>query len=132
MKPLLYHRYLSLYLVLVGFTSLLSGCLFKLGDTNSVKKASELAIDCKTEEALTVVDQASHGGGLSASIADLLRVAILRDVNRNAEADAALVERNQRWEVAAKDLAETEKSIAKTVTEIRAERQKRTGHLTCD
>ena len=129
---LLLNRYLLLYLFLLGFTVLLSGCLFKVGDTDSVKEASELAIDCKTKGALAAVDRASQGGGLSASIADLLRVAILRDVNRTEEAEAAMAERSERWQVDAKDVAEAEKSVAKTVEGIRAERQKRTGHLTCD
>ena len=114
MKPLL-NRYHILYLFLLGFTVLLSGCLFKVGDTDSVKEASELAIDCKTEEALAAVAHASQGGGLSASIADLLRVAILRDVNRTEEAEAAMAERSERWQVDAKDVAEAEKSVAKTV-----------------
>ena len=129
---LLLNRYLLLYLFLLGFTVLLSGCLFKVGDTDSVKEASELAIDCKNKEALADDERASQGGGLSASIADLLRVAILRDVNRTEEAEAAMAERSERWQVDAKDVAEAEKSVAKTVEGIRAERQKRTGHLTCD
>ena len=60
---LLLNRYLLLYLFLLGFTVLLSGCLFKAGDTDSVKEASELAIDCKTKEALAAVDRASQGEG---------------------------------------------------------------------
>lgn len=131
MKPLL-NRYHILYLFLLGFTVLLSGCLYKVGDTDSVKEASELAIDCKTEEALAAVERTSQGGGLGASVADLLRVAILRDVNRTEEAEAAMAERSERWQVDAKDVAEAEKSVAKTVEGIRAERQKRTRHLTCD
>jgi hypothetical protein len=51
------------YLFLFGFTVLLSGCLFNTGDTDSVKEASELAIDCKTKEALAAVDRASQGEG---------------------------------------------------------------------
>jgi conjugal transfer/entry exclusion protein len=43
-----------------------------------------------------------------------------------------MAERSERWQVDAKDVAEAEKSVAKTVEGIRAERQKRTGHLTCD
>lgn len=114
MKPLL-NRYHLLYLFLLGFTVLLSGCLFNAGDTDSVKEASELAIDCKTKEALAAVERASQGGGLGASVADLLQVAILRDAGRTEEANDAMAERNERWKVDDRNIAEAEKSVAKTV-----------------
>ena len=128
---LLIKRY-HLPVIMLLIVSLLSACLFEIGDTDSVKEASELAIDCKTDEALAAVDRASQGGGLGAGIADLLRVAILRDAGRSEEADAAMALRNERWKVDDENAAEAEKSVVKTVSEIRSERQKRTGEITCD
>ena len=122
----------SLLIISLFAVPLLSACLFEFGDTDSVKEASELAINCQTEQALIAVDRASQTGGLGGGIADLLRVAILRDIGRTDEADEAMAERNERWQVDADNAAEAEKSIAKTIAEIRAERQKRTGHLTCN
>ena len=115
--------------VLISLTGCGSG--FKIGDFKSVNKATELAVDCKTEEALEAVNRADQGGGLGASIGDLQRVAILREAGRLAEADAAMAERNKRWNVDAKDAAEAEKSVDETVEKIRVERQKKTGSRTC-
>ena len=42
-----------------------------VGDTGSVKDANELAIECRTDEALAAVIKAEEGGGLSSYIADL-------------------------------------------------------------
>ena len=78
---LLIKRY-HLPVIMLLIVPLLSACLFEFGDTDSVKEASELAIDCKADEALAAVDRALQGGGLGAGIADLLRVAILRDAGR--------------------------------------------------
>ena len=121
----------SLLIISLLVASLLSACLFEFGDTDSVKEASELAINCQTEQALAAVDRASQTGGLGGGIADLLRVAILRDAGRTGEADAAMADRNERWQVDAENAAKAEKSVDKTVAEIRSERQKRTGRLTC-
>lgn len=115
--------------VLLSLTGCGSG--LKFGDIDAVNKASELAVDCKTDEALEAVNRADQGGGLGASIGDLQRVAILREAGRLAEADAAMAERNKRWNVNAKDAAEAEKSVDDAVEQIRVERQKKTGSRTC-
>ena len=111
-------------------SALISAC-GTIGDTDAVKEASELAIDCKTHEALAAVDRASQGGGLGANIADLQRVVILRDAGQMSEADAAMAERNQRAGADAKAAAEADQSVAKSMEEMRVERQKRTGRRIC-
>lgn len=115
--------------VLLSLTACGSG--FKIGDFGSVNKATELAVDCKTDEALEAVKHAEQGGGLGASMAELERVAILREAGRLAEADKALAERNKRWNVNAKDAANAEKAVDEVVENIRVERQKKTGSRTC-
>ncbi len=131
MKRLILRRGLQGFLLLLTLL-LLSACIFKFGDTDAINEASELAIDCKTEEALATLDRASQSGGLSASIADLLRVSVLRDAGRDQEADAAMADRNKRWNVDAQSADDDEKAIAETVEKIRSERQQRTGKRTCD
>ena len=110
--------------------AVLSGC-GTLGDTGAVKDANELAIACKTDQALTAVDRAAQGGGLGANIADLQRVVILRDAGRTSEASAAMAERNARAGADAEAAAEAERAVTKSLEELRTERQKRTGRRTC-
>jgi len=66
-------RLLLTVLLLGASAYLLSGCGagLKFGEVGAVKEANELAIACKTNEALAAVDRASGGGGLGASIGDL-------------------------------------------------------------
>jgi len=116
--------------LLAASASLLSAC-GSVGDTGAVKEANELAIACKTNEALAAAGRASHGGGLGANIGDLQRVVILRDAGRTSDAAAAMAERNQRAGADAKAAAEAEQAVAKSLEEMRAERQKRTGRRTC-
>jgi len=110
--------------------TLLASC-GSLGDTGAVKEANELAIACKTNEALRAVDRAARGGGLGANIADLQRVVILRDAGRLSEADAALAERNARAGADAEARAHAERSVSKSLQDLRAERQKQTGRRVC-
>jgi len=102
-----------------------------VGDTRSVKDANELAIECRTDEALLAVAQAEQGGGLGSYIADLQKVVILRDVGRMAEAEAAMAARNKRADATAEDVAEAEEAVEKSLAELRAAREKRTGSATC-
>ena len=102
-----------------------------LGDTADVKKANGLAIACETNKALMAVDRAAKSGGLSANIADLQRVVILRDAGRMPEADAAMAERNERASADAEAAAEAERAVSESLEELRAERQKQTGRRTC-
>jgi hypothetical protein len=96
-----------------------------------VKNANELAIDCETDKALIVVDRAAGSGGLSANIAELQRVVILRDAGRMSEADAALAERNKDAGADAQAAAEAVRALSESLEELRAERKKRTGRRTC-
>ena len=108
----------------------LSGCGM-MGDTSSVRDASELAIECRTDEALAAVQRAEQGGGLSSYIADLQKVVLLRDAGRMAEAEAALAERNKRAEATTEEAAEAEEAVQESLAELRAEREKKTGSATC-
>ena len=49
-----------------------------------------------------------------------------------SEANAAMAEQNKRWGVDAKAAAEAEEAFAKSMEEMRAERQKRNGRRTCE
>lgn len=118
---------------LLGSLVLVAGCsAAKIGDVEDVQAANELAIACRTDEALAAIARAIAAGGLAASIGELQRVVILRDAGRTAEADAAMAARNQRWDADADNIAGAEKAVAESIAELRAERRKRTGHRTCD
>lgn len=96
-----------------------------------VGKASDLAIDCKTDESLAQINSVPFEKNLASAMGDLTRIVILRDAGRTAEAQAALAERNTHWHVDEKGAAESEKSISETVEKIREERLKKTGKRTC-
>lgn len=117
-------------LLVAGSAFLISAC-GTVGDTGAVRDANELAIACNTDEALAAVDRASRGGGLGANVADLQRVVILRDAGRAAEAEAAMAERNRRASADAQATAKAEQSVARSLTQLRAERQKQSKRSTC-
>jgi len=126
-------RFLPIILLFASSALLLSACsVFKVGEINAVKEANELAIACKTDEALAVVDRALQGGGLGAGIGELLRVVILRDAGRTAEANAAMVERNKHLDADAENVADAEEAVAESLKKLRNERYKQTGRSTCD
>ena len=83
--------------------------------------------------ALAAVGRAAQGGGLSASIAELQQVVILRDAGRAAEANAAMAERNARAGAGAgaEAAAEAERAVSKSLDDLRAEREKQTGQRIC-
>jgi len=116
--------------VLAPMITVLAAC-GTLGDTGAVKEANTLAIACRTDQALMAVDRAARGGGLGANIADLQRVIILRDAGRISEADTAMAERNARVGADAEAVAEADRAVAKSVEELRAEREKQAGRRTC-
>lgn len=119
----------SLLLPAISIT-VLSAC-GSMGDTASVKDANELAIACQTDKALLAVDRAAKSGGLSANIADLQRVVILRDAGRMSEAEAAMADRNARAGADVQAAAEAADAVSKSLEEMRAERQKETGRRVC-
>jgi hypothetical protein len=129
MKPGLFTRIEKTILTLAVIATL-SAC-GSMGNTDAIKDASELAIDCQTDKALAVLDRAGQGGGLAADIADLERVVILRDAGHTSEATAAMNERNARAGADAKARAEAEEAVSKSLGELRTERQKRRGRRTC-
>jgi len=116
--------------VAILLAALLASC-GSIGDTGSVKKASDLAIDCQTDEALSELATAEAGGGLSKYLAGLERVGILRDAGRTAEAVEALRAYKSMPETASSNDEEIEKSLKKFVDELRKERLERTGTATC-
>jgi hypothetical protein len=117
-------------LLAVVASTLLAAC-GTIGDTGAVKHANELAIACKTDQALIAVDRAAQGVGLAAHIADLQRVVFLRDAGRVAEANAALAARNARIGADAEAAAKAERGISESLEELHAERQKRSGRRVC-
>ena len=65
---------------LIAIAGLISAC--------AISKSIKLAVDCQTDEALQVIDEAAKGGGLTAEIAKLEREAVLRDAGRIDEAES--------------------------------------------
>ncbi len=102
-----------------------------MGDTGSVKSANELAIDCRTEEALAALEKAEQSGGLSKYLAGLERVGILRDAGRDDEAAKALADYKAQPEAATSDDAEIERSLDEFIAELRNQRQAKSGSATC-
>jgi hypothetical protein len=122
----------------LGFSlSVLSACgdgpryALNLGDTDGVKRANELAIACNLSGALAVIDQTRVSGGLSSNIAQLQRVVFLRDAGRTRDANAALAEWNRATGATAAEAADTERSVQRSLADLRAERQSRTGSPAC-
>jgi hypothetical protein len=102
-----------------------------LGDTDGVKSANEVAIACDLSGALAVIDQTRASGGLSSNLAQLQRVVFLRDAGRTSDANAALAEWNRATGATAAEAADTERSVQRSLADLRAERQSRTGSPTC-
>jgi len=111
-------------------TAALAGC-GAIGDTGSIKSANELAIACKTDEALAALDRAEAGGGLGSYLAGLERVGILRDAGRSSEADVALLRYLERPEAESTNRSETEQSIDEFVSKLREARREETGQAAC-
>lgn len=109
---------------------LLSACV-GMGDSDAVKRGIELAVVCKTDAALAQLDRAVRGGGISGGIADLERVAVLRDVGRTAEADTAMAERHRRVSASEQNIADAERGVAQAVEDLRRERERKTGRRLC-
>lgn len=112
---------------------LIAGCgsTVTVGDVKNVRLASDLAVACKTNDALAAAERAQGGGGLGAALAGLERIVILRDVGRTQEAASLLAAHNQRVKASAADAAKTESDINKSVEALRDERMKKTGKRTC-
>lgn len=124
-------RYLST--IALASTILMAGCgsTLSLGDVKDVRLAQDLAIACKTTDALAAAERAQGGGGLGGVMAGLERIVILRDVGRNQEAATLLAARNQRLKASAGDAAKAESDINKAVEALRDDRMKKTGKRTC-
>ncbi len=123
------HRGVNTSAIITCIVSL-SGCGM-MGDTGSVKSANELAIDCRTEEALAALEKAEQSGGLSKYLAGLERVGILRDAGRDDEAAKALADYKAQPEAATSDDAEIERSLDEFIAELRNQRQAKSGSATC-
>lgn len=77
-------RFLPIILFFAATASLHSACsVFKVGKIDAVKEANELAIACKTDEALAAVNRAMQGRGLGAGIGDLLCLVIQKPDGRS-------------------------------------------------
>ncbi len=109
----------------------LAGCgsSLKMGDTDSAKRAMELAIQCKTDDAIAASRIASQSGGLGGALGDIERLVILREAGRDAQADTARATLlSTPGSVSA---AELDKTTMQGVEQIRSDRAKRTGKRQC-
>ena len=115
----------------LGLLALLLGGCVSIGNTNAVEQANELAIACRTDEALALAGRTTDPTTLAGGIAELQRVVFLRDAGRIAEADRALEARNMRVGADASESADTAQSVEASLAELRAERRARTGRAVC-
>ena len=97
----------------------------------AIGKSIKLAVDCQTDEALQVIDEAAKGGGVTAEMAKLEREAVLRDAGRIDEAESYRAQRESKPGMTEKEKTEAQESILKTVEELRKDREKRTGSPEC-
>ncbi|EED34579.1 hypothetical protein NOR51B_517 [Luminiphilus syltensis NOR5-1B] len=102
-----------------------------MGDTGAIRDANALAIDCRQEEALAVLDRAEASGGLSAYLAELEKVVFLLDLGREADAEDLLAQRNARVGATADDAAEARSAVEESLAELRKARKEKTGQATC-
>ena len=122
---------LALAALLSGSTLALMACgpVIPRGDIESAKKAMDLAVECKTDEAVAASQRASQSGGLGGALGDAERVVILREAGRNSQADAARAAYLSK--AGASAAAELDKSTALGVEQIRVDRAKRSGKRSC-
>lgn len=126
------HQALRLFVTgSIAAAAMFTGGCGSLGDTGSIRAASDLAIDCRTDEALAALDKAEQSGGLSKYLAGLERVGILRDAGRDDEAARALAAYKAQPEMASSDDDEIERSLDKFVADLRDERREKSGSATC-
>jgi len=111
-------------------TALLASC-GSIGDTESIRKAGDLAVECRTDEALAALDAAEASGGFSKYMASLERVGILRDAGRSREATKALQTYKAQPEMASSSDKEVEKSLTDFIDGLRKKRKQNTGSATC-
>lgn len=97
----------------------------------AIGKSIKLAVDCQTDEALQVIDEASQGGGVTAEMAKLEREAVLRDAGRIDEAETYRAQWESKTGMTEKEKKDAQESILKTVEDIRKEREKKTGSPEC-
>ena len=102
-----------------------------IGDLEDAKKGMKQAIKCHYDKALEKLDTAIAEGGFAAELAALEKVVVLLDAGREDEAKEAMAERNKRAGATPEEIAEAENSIAETLENLRAEREKQTGSRTC-
>ena len=126
------HPFMTLGMsTLAAAAALLVGGCGSLGDTGSIKEATGLAVDCRTDEALRALDTAEQAGGLGKYLAGLERVGILRDAGRDAEAADALDDYKAQEETRSSSDEEIESSLDEFVAELREKRRDKTGSSVC-
>ena len=111
------------FVFLIAVAASISAC--------AIGKSIKLAVDCQTDEALQVIDEATKGGGVTAEMAKLEREAVLRDAGRIDEAEAYRAKRESKPGMTEKEKQDAQESILKTVEELRKDREKRTGIPKC-
>ena len=118
-------------LILTGLL-LLAASISGFSIAGAVGEGMKLAVECKTDEALEVLDKAQKKRGLTGALAILELEAVLRDAGRDEQADAIQAKRESKQAgMTEKQKEEAEKAILETVDNIRNERKKQTGSATC-
>ena len=117
-------------LILTGLL-LLPASSFGFSIAGAVGEGMKLAVECKTDEALEVLDKAQKKRGLTGALDILELEAVLRDAGRDEEADALQAKRESTQAgMTENQKEEAEKAILETVDNIRNERKKQTGSAT--
>ncbi|MBE9639905.1 hypothetical protein [Salipiger mangrovisoli] len=93
--------------------------------------ALELAIACRHDAGLAVLDSAAQARGGASSSDELQRVILLRDAGRTMDAARVLRERNARDDVTVQDAVHSGTAVEEGLERIRSERAARTGNRFC-
>lgn len=114
--------------------SLVAGCSTPTGPASTVpaaQRAFELALACKTNEALLDTDAAERSGGPGASLAGIERIIILQEAGRPSTAAGARDVYIGKLGNDKAKIDELDRNVASGVAKLRSERKARTGKESC-
>jgi hypothetical protein len=127
-------RRLPLFAVGALSLSLFAGCSTPTAPAANVpaaQRAFELAVACKTNEALLDTDAAERSGGPGSSLAGVERIIILQEAGRPATAAGARDVYIGKLGNDKAKIEELDRNVASGVAKLRAERKARTGKESC-
>jgi len=134
MKEAVTSRHLPLFAIVTLSLSLFAGCSTPTAPATNVpaaQRAFELAVACKTNEALLDTDAAERSGGPGSSLAGVERIIILQEAGRPATAAGARDVYIGKLGDDKARIEELDRNVASGVAKLRSERKARTGKEEC-